>query len=259
MQTQFLSLPNELILTIWHYLGHAHAIHIFSYIPNQDLNSLLQRYCYRTLDFTRTTLPCFQHFCSHLFQVVRHSLETLKIGRHSSSSQLHLLAQSFGCKSSSDRPTSSEHLSFTVDAPLTEVFPKLHTLIIYNAYLVEDDDLAPFLSLFRQLRCVSFYRCRFQSPSNLISRYLLVDNQNDRLTHLQLRGYLRNDGYVFPYSTSSSYLTQPSLQHLLIDVLDLQSLINLLHFLPQLTTLGESSRKKIVQESLLESCFQIFD
>lgn len=136
--------------------------------------------------------------------------------------------------------TNNPHCLCIVDRPLTEVFPQLHTLIIYDAYLVDDDDLVPFLCLFRQLRSVSFHRCQLQSKSHLISRYLLLNNDQDQLTHSRFHTFSGDDGFVFLYPLPSSYQVQSSLRHLRIDMFDLQSLINLLHFLPQLVTLGES-------------------
>ena len=112
--TTFLSLSNELILIICTYLGHAHAIQIFSSIPNQRLQRLVQRYCYRTINFSDTSLSCFQLFCSHIFELVRNSLEVLKIGHHSSASQLHLIAQAF----QSDYSLDHSSCSFTIVSQL---------------------------------------------------------------------------------------------------------------------------------------------
>jgi hypothetical protein len=89
----FNCLPNELVLLIWMYLGHVEAIRIFESIKCQRYISLLEKYCYKSINFRETSLSTFQLYCSHLFNKIRLNVQTLKIGHRFSYSQLRIFTQ----------------------------------------------------------------------------------------------------------------------------------------------------------------------
>jgi hypothetical protein len=86
-------LPNELLLIIWTYLGHAEAIRIFGSMNCQRYTDLLKEYCYKSINFRETSLSTFQLYCSHLFHKIRLNVQTLKLGHRNSYSQLRLFTQ----------------------------------------------------------------------------------------------------------------------------------------------------------------------
>ncbi len=89
----FNCLPNEVVLIIWTYLGHAEAIRIFGCMKCQRYIRLLKEYCCKSINFRETSLSTFQLYCSHLFNKIRLHVKTLKIGHRFSYSQLRIFTQ----------------------------------------------------------------------------------------------------------------------------------------------------------------------
>ena len=91
--SHFNCLPNEVVLIIWTYVGHAEAIRIFGPMKCQRYTDLLEEYCYRSINFRQTSLSTFLLYCSHLFQIIRFNIQTLKLGHRTSYCQLRLFKQ----------------------------------------------------------------------------------------------------------------------------------------------------------------------
>jgi hypothetical protein len=89
----FSYLPNELILMIWTYLGHVEAIRIFESMDCQRYTCLLEKSCYQSINFSKTSLSTFEYFCSHLLSKIQMNVRTLKLGHQASFSQLRLFTQ----------------------------------------------------------------------------------------------------------------------------------------------------------------------
>jgi len=93
MPSSFNCLLNEVVLIIWTYLGQVEAIRIFESIESRRYTRLLEKYCYKSVNFRETSLSTFQLFCSHFFNKIRLNVETLKIGHRTSYSQLRIFTQ----------------------------------------------------------------------------------------------------------------------------------------------------------------------
>jgi hypothetical protein len=91
--TSFDCLPNELVLIIWTYLGHAEAIRIFGSMKRQRYQRLLNEYCCKSINFRETSLLTFQLYCSHLFNIIGSHIQVLKLGHRASYCQLRLFTQ----------------------------------------------------------------------------------------------------------------------------------------------------------------------
>lgn len=91
--SHFSCLPNEVVLVIWTYVGHAEAIRIFRPMKCQRYTALLEEYCYRNINFREISLSTFLLYCSRLFQIIRFHIQTLKLGHRTSYCQLRLFKQ----------------------------------------------------------------------------------------------------------------------------------------------------------------------
>ncbi|CAF1555269.1 unnamed protein product, partial [Rotaria sordida] len=216
----FNCLPNELILIIWTYLGHVEAIKIFGSMKCQRYTHLLEEYCYKSINFRETSLSTFQLYCSYLFNKIRLNVQTLKLGHRTSYSQLRLLTQI--------RPASLS---------LSNMFPKLQTLVLYNVPEMSYDDLEPYLAIIPFIQHLKLKRCPLKEASSLICSNLLDHNTTSQLQSCILNGNDRKKGVILHEPIPSSYQVQQSLIDLRINIEDFISLRNLLQFLPKLLKL----------------------
>ncbi|CAF2568461.1 unnamed protein product [Rotaria sp. Silwood2] len=224
--TCFNCLPNELILIIWTYLGHVEAIRIFGTMKYQRYTRLLEKYCYKSINFHESSLSAFQLFCSHLFNKIRLNVETLKTGHRFSYSQLRIFTQ----------------MRSVASVSLLEMFPKLQTLVLYNVPEMCIDDLESYLVDIPFLRHVTLKKCSLKKVSSLICSNLLGHGSISQLQRCTLHSDHRKNGIIFHEPISSFYQVQNSLIYLRIYMEDFISLKNLLQFLPKLLTLVAVNR-----------------
>ncbi|CAF1466085.1 unnamed protein product, partial [Rotaria sordida] len=217
----FNCLPNELILIIWTYLGHVESIRIFGTMKCQRYTRLLEKYCYKSINFREASLSSFQLFCSHLFNKIRLNVETLKIGHRFSYSQLRIFTQM--------------RSGFVT---LLEMFPKLQQLVLYNVPEMNSDDLEPYLVVIPYLQHVTLKKCSLKKVSSLICSNLLAHGTISQLQRCILHSDHRKNGIIFHAPISFFYQLQNSLIYLRIYIEDFISLKNLLQFLPKLLTLA---------------------
>ena len=242
--SHFSCLPNEVLLIIWTYVGHAEAIRIFGLMKCQRYTDLLEEYCYRTINFREISLSTFLLYCSRLFQIIRFNIQTLKLGHRTSYCQLRLFKQMHPGKWRRETFFSTFYF-FSVSIPLSEMFPKLHTLVLYNIPPMSDEDLQYILTLIPFLQRLTIAHCSLQAISSAIYPSLLAHGlQTSQLRSCTLCSDERHYGFIFYEPISSIYQIQESLIHLRIDIHDLISLKNLLRFLPKLVTLGKCTSSK---------------
>jgi hypothetical protein len=130
----------------------------------------------------------------------------------------------------------------TASLPLSEMFPNLQTLVLYNVPEV-DNDLEPYLTLIPCLQHLILKKCSLKNASFLICSNLLGHGRTSQLQTCILHSNCQKDGIIFSEPIPSFYQTQQSLIYLRIYINDLPSLKNLLQFLPKLLTLGKLARK----------------
>ncbi|CAF1250072.1 unnamed protein product [Rotaria sordida] len=235
----FNCLPNELILIIWTYLGHVESIRIFGTMKCQRYTRLLEKYCYKSINFREASLSSFQLFCSHLFNKIRLNVETLKIGHRFSYSQLRIFTQM--------------RSGFVT---LLEMFPKLQQLVLYNVPEMNSDDLEPYLVVIPYLQHVTLKKCSLKKVSSLICSNLLAHGTISQLQRCILHSDHRKNGIIFHEPISFFYQLQNSLIYLRIYIEDFISLKNLLQFLPKLLTLDVRICKNVTRNDndLFLSC-----
>ncbi|CAF1114414.1 unnamed protein product [Adineta ricciae] len=239
MMLQLEHISNEIFLCIWDYLSSADVIYSFSNLNNR-FNSLLSEFygLYKQLDLRDCSLAA----CRFLSSVVptmaewHLNLTVLKMGSRGRCSEVNLfidgLVKSCGYIS---KDTSRSLMAYKHIKP---IFPQLVALHIYlprlfDAYVI--DTLLFVIAGGTKMRTFicdtcptqvqhskTFFHWLFQCSINLI-RYTLQSSQTE-------------DGFELSYEHTivNNYIQHYSLVHLKIDILNLNTLYILMHYLPQL-------------------------
>jgi len=231
---RFESMSNELILCAWDQLSSADVIYSFSHL-NTRIDSLLLEFhaLYKELDLRYCSLSACRFFYHQVPNVIewRFNLTVLKLGRRYRCSQMKLFADEVA--------KSCDNISKDIQP----IFPQLVSFVVFQTTSISEESRDILLygvvggSVMRTFtwhasanqtrHSTAFFDWLFRCSVNLVS--------------YQLQTPSCENGFVLTYEHTIIHFYTPhrSLVYLKINILYLNTLYVLLHYLPQLEHFGK--------------------
>jgi hypothetical protein len=256
---QFEHFSNELILCVWDQLSSADVIYSFSDL-NTRINSLLSEFCglHQELDIGYCSLSACRFLCRQVPSMIewRLGLTTLKLGNLYRCSQIdmfavdvrkliiesHFAKQGRSCDSVSK---DAFRILMTYSKNIQPIFPQLISFSVFQSVFISEDyrDILLFVVAGgSSMRNFSWNACSNQTHhSRAFFDWLFRDSLN--LVSYKLQTPPCENGFELKYehTVMNAYVPHSSLIYLTINILNLNTLYVLLHYLPQLEHLGNES------------------
>jgi hypothetical protein len=254
---QFEDMSNEIILCIWDQLSSADVIYSFSNL-NTRINSLLLKFhgLYKQLDLRYCSLSACRFLCRQVPTMIewRLGLTVLKLGSSVRCSQMDLfvdeVAKSVIANHFERQGKSCDNISKDIfrilmtSKHIQPIFPQLVSLHIFLTRSVNEDTINTLLLAIAGGSAMRTFACDSCADQTHHSRALLnwLFRCSINLVRYKLQSLQTEDGFEITYEHTiiNSYVPHYSLVYLKINILNLNTLYVLLHYLPQLEHLGNN-------------------
>ena len=273
---QFEHLSNEIILCIWDQLSLADVIYSFSHL-NTRINSLLLEFhgLYKELDIGYCSLSACRFLCRQVPSMIewRLGLTTLKLGNLYRCCQMdmfavevrkfivenHFARQGRSCDSV---PKDAFRLLMTYSKNIQPIFPHLISFSVFQSVLISEDSRDTLLFAIAggsSMRNFTWNACSNQTHhSRAFFNWLFRRSRNLISYNLQTPPF--ENGFELQYEDTliNGYVPHPFLTSLIINVVNLNTLDVLIHYLPQLKHLGNDSLTNYLYNNymnIFEMCF----
>ncbi|CAF2902388.1 unnamed protein product [Rotaria sp. Silwood2] len=250
-------MSNEVILCIWDQLSSADVIYSFSNL-NTRINTLLLEFheLYKQLDLRYCSLPACRFLCRQIPTMIqwRLGLTVLKLGSPVRCSQMDLfvdeVAKSIVANHYERQGKSSDKISKDIFRILIAykhiqpIFLQLVSLHIFLTTSVNEDTINTLLLAIAggsAMRTFALNSCANQTHhSRAFFDWLFRCSIN--LVQYKMQSSQIEDGFEITYEHTifNTYVSHYSLVYLKINILHLNTLYVLLHYLPQLEHLGNN-------------------
>jgi hypothetical protein len=228
---QFEHLSNEVILCVWDKLPSADVIYSFSDL-NTRINSLLLEFhgVYKQLDISYCSLSACRFLCRQVPSTIewRLGLTTLKLGNLYRCYQMDMFAVEVKKLRSCDN--------------IQSIFPQLTSFFVFQSASISEDSRDTLLFAVAggsSMRDLTWNACSTQiHHSKAFFDWLFRCSFNLISYKLQIEPYEKGFELKYEHTMINAYVSHPSLIYLTINILNLNTLYVLLHYLPQLEHLG---------------------
>ena len=276
---QFEDLSNEVLLCIWDQLSSVDVIYSFSDI-NIRINSLLLKFhgLHKELDIGYCSLSACRLLCRQVSSLIewRVGLTNLKLGNLYRCCQIDMFAievrklfveNDFARQGRSSNGLSKDvfRLLMTYSNNVQPIFPHLRSLSIFQSVLISEDCRDTVLYIVgggSSMRDFTWNTCSNQAHhSRAFFNWLFRCSRH--LISYNLETPPCENGFELKYDDTliNDYIPHPTLIRLRINVINLNTLNVLLHYLPQLEHLGNRTTfdglKAILMIILSKMCMSV--
>ncbi|CAF3351321.1 unnamed protein product [Rotaria socialis] len=262
-------MPNEVILCIWDQLSSADVIYSFLNL-NTRMNSLLLEFhgLYQQLDLRYCSLSACRFLCRQaptMFEW-RLGLTVLKLGSPVRCSQMDLFVDEVAKSvvanhyerqgKSADKISKDICLILIAYKHIQPIFPQLVSLHIFLTTSANEDTINTLLLAIAggsAMRTFALSSCANQTHhSRAFFDWLFRCSVN--LIQYKLQSSIAEDGFeiMYEHTIVNTYVPHYSLVHLKINILNLNTLYVLLHYLPELEHLDANISGIIGQINTLD-------
>ncbi|CAF3335804.1 unnamed protein product [Rotaria socialis] len=248
---QFEHMSNEVILCIWDQLSSADVIYSFLNL-NTRMNSLLLEFhgLYQQLDLRYCSLSACRFLCRQVPTMFewRLGLTVLKLGSPVRCSQMDLFVDEVAKSvvanhyerqgKSADKISKDICLILIAYKHIQPIFPQLVSLHIFLTTSANEDTINTLLLAIAggsAMRTFALSSCANQTHhSRAFFDWLFRCSVN--LIQYKLQSSIAEDGFeiMYEHTIVNTYVPHYSLVHLKINILNLNTLYVLLHYLPEL-------------------------